>query len=404
MSLILRGGTWYLRKRWMDEQPMVSLRTSVKRDAKTKEIRFLAILQESKSWETAVADLKGKKIIRKGVDPTIEDIEKLYREFMGQTVKPVKEETIKHNIQCLKRMMEECGAKTVEKIDCGKFKFTDENRSNITAQIRAARSVFKVSALNFYKKKGISLENPFGLMERHSEKPQPYIPLPSETRLAIWKECRDLEPQSAMIVLLALGCGLRRNEIDKARKSWLGKNDDMTVLTVQKESDFEPKSRIRRNIPVSQDLADEILRLRRSLKPKSNDPYLIPTKHPTAAKLRFSTRFRTVSSWLTQKGIPEVKSLHALRKEFGSLVSTKHGIFTASTYLGHSSVVITQESYGSLVGNPTVDIGKLIQGDKEEDLAKGLAIVANHYGLPVEDVKKSLEALKKHKSAGMNPN
>jgi integrase len=393
MSLILRGGTWYLRKRWMDGQPMVSLRTSVKRDAKTKEIRFLSILQESKSWETAVADLKGKKILRKGEDPTAESIETLYREFMAQSVNPVKEETIKHNIQCLKRMMAECGAKTVARIDCEKFTFTAENRSNLSAQIRAARSVFKVSALNFYKKKGFDLENPFGRMERHSEKPQPYIPLSAATRSAIWKDCRDLEPESAMIVLLALGCGLRRNEIDKARKSWLCVNDGMTVLTVQKESDFEPKSRISRNIPVSQDLAEEILRIRKSLKPKSNDPYLIPTKEPSKAQLRLNCRFRKVSKWLTDKGIPETKSLHALRKEFGSLVATKHSIFTASTYLGHSSVVITQESYGSLVGNPTVDMEKLIHGDKEEEFDKALVVVAKNARISVQKLKDALQAL-----------
>jgi integrase len=393
-NLVNRGGTWYLRKRWEGGQPMVSLRTSKKANAKTKANRFLTILEESKSWETAVEDLKGKKILRKGEDPTIESIETLYREFMGQSVNPVKEETIKHNIQCLKRMMAECGAKTVARIDCEKFRFTAENRSNLTAQIRAARSVFKVAALHFYKKKGFALENPFGRMERHSEKPQPYIPLSAATRSAIWKECRDLEPESAMIVLLALGCGLRRNEIDKARKSWLCENDGMTVLTVQNESDFEPKSRISRNIPVSQALADEILRIRKSLKPKSNDPYLIPTKQPTKAKLRLNCRFRKVSKWLTDKGIPETKSVHALRKEFGSLVATKHGIFTASTYLGHSSVVITQESYGSLVGNPTVDMEKLIHGDKEEEIAKAMAIVAKHAGVTQEGLQKALEALK----------
>jgi len=392
-NLVNRGGTWYLRKRWEGRQRIISLRTPKKSIAKTKARRFLSILDELKSWETAVADLKGKKILRQGEDPTIESIETLYREFMAQSINPVKEETINHNIQCLKRMMAECGAKTVATINCEKFRFTTENRGNLSAQIRAAGSVFKVAALNFYKKKGFALENPFGRMERHSEKPQPYIPLSTAVRSAIWKECRDLEPESAMIVLLALGCGLRRNEIDKARKSWLCENDGMTVLTVQKESDFEPKSRISRNIPVSQDLAEEILRIRKSLKPKSNDSYLIPTKEPTKAQLRLNCRFRKVSKWLTDKGIPETKSLHALRKEFGSLVATKHSIFTASTYLGHSSVVITQESYGSLVGNPTVDMEKLIHGDKEEEFDKALVVVAKNAGISVQKLKDALQAL-----------
>jgi len=47
---------------------------------------------------------------------------------------------------------------------------------------------------------------------------------------------------------------------------------------------------------------------------------------------------------------------HFLRKVFGSVVATRHGLFTACNYLGHSSVIVTEEHYAALLEKPVVDL------------------------------------------------
>ena len=46
------------------------------------------------------------------------------------------------------------------------------------------------------------------------------------------------------------------------------------------------------------------------------------------------------ADWLREKGL-KTKPLHTFRKEFGSLVCDRHGIYAASRALRHASVVVT---------------------------------------------------------------
>jgi len=48
--------------------------------------------------------------------------------------------------------------------------------------------------------------------------------------------------------------------------------------------------------------------------------------------------------------------MHFLRKVFGSVVATRHGLFTACNYLGHSSVIVTEKHYAALLEKPVVDL------------------------------------------------
>lgn len=354
---------------------MISLKTKTKRDAQTKANRFLTILEESKSWDAAVTDLRGKKVVRKGEDPDHATMELLYRAYMAQAANPVKSATLKNNLQALDRLMRKCGAATVSGIRQEKIKFTDENRSSLFSEIAGASSVFKPAALTFYERRGIRLENPFKGMEKPKKTPDPYVPMSDKGRQKVWKECGKQDGTIEMITLLALGCGLRRSEIDKARVSWISKQRGKAVFSVQQEEDFIPKSRVSRSFPVSDAIVKRIMSVRRELNPEKDDPYLIPDSASKSKGLRLMRHYKKISAWLLKMNVPGNNRLHTLRKEFGSLVATKHGIFVASKYLGHSSVVVTEEHYASLVKQPDIDIGSLIDGDDSEkrDSADSLA-------------------------------
>ena len=135
MKIFKRGATWAFRKTHEGKQIWVSLRTTIKQDAETKKAQFLVTLKNN-GWEAAKAELKGKRVLKKGESPTIDDMERLYREFMAQSVNPVAESTIHHNIGCLRRLMNLCSASDIGNFDTSKLKWTKSNTSNQSAQIR----------------------------------------------------------------------------------------------------------------------------------------------------------------------------------------------------------------------------------------------------------------------------
>jgi hypothetical protein len=50
-----------------------------------------------------------------------------------------------------------------------------------------------------------------------------------------------------------------------------------------------------------------------------------------------------------------------LRKEFGSLINQKFGIFAASAALRHSNITITREAYVDRKERIALDIGELMK-------------------------------------------
>ena len=55
--------------------------------------------------------------------------------------------------------------------------------------------------------------------------------------------------------------------------------------------------------------------------------------------------FEEVLRWLRGRGWDSVQPLHQLRKEFGSAVNQKFGLFAASSALGHTSIQLTASTY-----------------------------------------------------------
>jgi integrase len=65
---------------------------------------------------------------------------------------------------------------------------------------------------------------------------------------------------------------------------------------------------------------------------------------------------KRLAAWLKSKGIAHGRPVHFLRKVFGSVVATRHGLFAAREYLGHSSVLVTEKHYAALLERPVVDL------------------------------------------------
>jgi integrase len=54
------------------------------------------------------------------------------------------------------------------------------------------------------------------------------------------------------------------------------------------------------------------------------------------------------------------KPLHELRKEFGSQLADKHGIYVASRMLRHSDIAVTAAHYIDKKSRKTVGLGNLL--------------------------------------------
>jgi hypothetical protein len=91
------------------------------------------------------------------------------------------------------------------------------------------------------------------------------------------------------------------------------------------------------------------LTLFRGLHAKARSKFVIESDsspHSKAAiHYRCNELFKKLIAWLQQHGVTDRKGFHALRKEYGSQVCDRHGLYAASRALRHASVTITAAHY-----------------------------------------------------------
>jgi integrase len=94
-------------------------------------------------------------------------------------------------------------------------------------------------------------------------------------------------------------------------------------------------------------LAEEL----RQFMPKAGEPrFVIESTRPARPGIdrqyyRAQPVFQRLYTWLRGQGIKNRCPLHTLRKEFGSLINEKYGLFAPMTALRHSSIAITSTFY-----------------------------------------------------------
>lgn len=167
------------------------------------------------------------------------------------------------------------------------------------------------------------------------------------------------------VILLALGAGLRRDEIDTLqwRQILWGKNQirvETTEFGGTKSHDSE------NDVDVDPGLL-EILKGYMP-KPGQGTPFVIQSPirpRPAATSYhhyRCDRLFKQTLRWLRGKGITARNGLHSLRKEFGSQICKQAGIYAASVALRHSSITITRDYYLEKKQPAFLSITKLMQG------------------------------------------
>jgi integrase len=153
------------------------------------------------------------------------------------------------------------------------------------------------------------------------------------------------EPEQFKIFLLATMAGLRRNEIDKLE--WSAFRWDEGVVRIEATRWFHPKSE---DSIGDIEVDPELMELFRGYRAKATGSFVIESKNnprpdATYDHYRCQYLFERLSEWLRKKGVKSKTPLHTLRKEFGSQICSREGIYAASRALRHADIAITSKHY-----------------------------------------------------------
>lgn len=410
LPIIVRNGRFILQKTFKGVgQKQVALGTNSK-VAHTRAIRFLATAETS-GFDTALEELKGKPVIKSGSDPTHGEMSILYHDFRQQSAKTIADATFDLNLKRLKLVMTRAGFKTIRAIDKNllatewfkaigafdkklwdqkrilKITATPSQRRTFASAISAASGVFKKTALDYYKSRSIPLANPFQGMELVHSKVAQYVPMPHATRKSIWDDCRtELAPHDAMVVLMALGIGMRRSEICAAVPHWFSLQDDNVIVHIKEEDHFKPKNGESGVVPISIEIYETLLKLRG----ESDSRYFVPSTTDNEAANRQNKRYEVIIAWLRQKGLQGKKPIHNLRKELGSHVAKHHGILEASKIL-RNTVQVCAIHYAGIAELNTVNLQESLENPKPKNLGAAFAEFAASQGLSVEELRSRLD-------------
>lgn len=171
---------------------------------------------------------------------------------------------------------------------------------------------------------------------------------------------RELPQEQLKIFLLATMAGLRRNEIDKLQ--WQAFRWTAGVIRIEPTEHFTPKTTDSGgDVPIDK----ELLALFRGWHAKTTGSFVIeadaePREGATYAHYRAQRDYDALLAWLRGKGVTAIKPLHELRKEFGSQLCAKAGIYVASRMLRHADIAITAAHYLDQKQHVTIGMGELL--------------------------------------------
>jgi integrase len=176
-------------------------------------------------------------------------------------------------------------------------------------------------------------------------------------------ELGQAKPEVFKALLLTLVCGLRRSEADSM--TWVQIDLDAGTLDIR---DTEHKALKSADSAGKIALDAELVALLRGFKARAKGLFLLET--PRLSRIPFTEHrsrtyrcdatYQELIDWLRVKGVPGKRPIHTLRKEIGSIIASRDGIFAASRYLRHSDIRITSKLYADTKTLVAAGLGSLL--------------------------------------------
>jgi integrase len=181
-------------------------------------------------------------------------------------------------------------------------------------------------------------------------------PSPSEKIRAELRASRKRE--AFKVLVLGLCAGLRRGEID--RLLWSQVDFARSHIVINATDCFAPKSNSVGEVPID----DEIVKLLKKWKKASTGRFVVEGVEPKINTdnhhYRAGRAHAELIEWLHGKGLTARNPLHTLRKEFGSIVCQKAGVYVASRLLRHANITMTAAVYADDRGRVTSGLGSAL--------------------------------------------
>ncbi len=183
------------------------------------------------------------------------------------------------------------------------------------------------------------------------------------------QELADEDPDSFLAILLGLTAGLRRSEIDQL--TWQNVDLNGGRIIVEDSEHGSLKTEESRG---AVDIDKHTSAILRGFRAKATGRFVLQAKRAIAGessrewgpRYRCVTAFERANRWLRAFGITGNKPLHTLRKESGSLITTRDGIFAASRFLRHRDIAVTAAHYADKKTRTAIDVGALLEEGSNE--------------------------------------
>ena len=235
-------------------------------------------------------------------------------------------------------------------------------RVSVNSFLRNAKALFAPKLLAFVAHlklpdplpfTGVAFEKPGSLRYRSTMNAEALL-------TAARRELADDHPEQYKIFLLALLAGLRRNEIDKLL--WRSMDFAHGVIRIEATEFFQPKSE---DSAGNVEVDAEVMEILQGYQQRTTGIFVInsgnaPRPGVTFNHYRAERDFEGLNVWLRSKGVTGRAPLHVLRKEFGSLMNEKFGIYAASRALRHGRLEVTSAYYTDRKSRKTLGLGKLL--------------------------------------------
>jgi len=245
--------------------------------------------------------------------------------------------------------------------------------TSCNSMVRQARSLFAGKVIKFLPELKLPDPLPFAGVEFFPRQNAKYISKidPKEILQKAKVELSKEKPSVFLALLLSLGAGLRRHEIDSL--CWPQVDTVKKVIRVEVTEVASLKTQDSRGeVEIDDNLAIVLQGFKALAKGKG---YVIQAEGTGGVKkwgqhYRADIPFSELIAWLRnheqdgKKPLENVrKPIHELRKELGALITSEHGIYAASRALRHSNVATTAAHYADKKERTTVDIGGWLEPD-----------------------------------------
>ena len=239
-------------------------------------------------------------------------------------------------------------------------------RTSANTLLRQAKALFSKEILNTISGVKIPSPLPFENCKFYPAQDMSYRSRIDPVALlkAAQSELSERDPEVYKVLLLALGAGLRRSEIDTLTFDQVDFAKNMLRMHVTAEGRRKTNCS-EGDVPIDPALIGELRKWELSGKDKFvlNGPSVEEPKK-WGRNYRCEETFNRTIAWLRKHGVDTLKPIHTLRKEAGSLVATAAGILAAKQFLRHSSIEVTSAYYVCNKGRHTVKVGELLGEDE----------------------------------------